>query len=303
MDPAPTPESLQEEVGDHLVREMKDFYPECEIRTMGDEEEITATLSILNLTQGTDLLEWALQHQHLGTKMMNLVGLCHEHVHGLSPPGTADPAGIADPLSDDHQKTPYEWFRKSAELGDAYAMYRLSTRHEPLFILRMLGHETVTEDVATREKDSFRWASRSAETGYPLGLYTLARCYDLGVGVTKDVAKALALYSESGIPEALYELGVHQAEAGDHRTAFHSFHQAYGLLMGSPIISSRPIIRACREEMDKMASLLHEEDSDLRDVRASLRAVVKARASATASVTAPTPAPATAPATGPAPPM
>ncbi|CAN0267370.1 unnamed protein product, partial [Discosporangium mesarthrocarpum] len=70
--------------------------------------------------------------------------------------------------------------------------------------------------------EAFRWFWQSSRQGYPQGCQNMAMCYEAGIGVTKDVAKAVELYRRAAeghsIP-AIHSLGYLLARDALHTLA------------------------------------------------------------------------------------
>jgi len=75
---------------------------------------------------------------------------------------------------------PVPWYRRAADIGEPLAMVPLS---------RLLRE--------TDPDDAHRWAVRAAAAGSPTGTYVLGEDFELGVGVTADLASATELYQRS----------------------------------------------------------------------------------------------------------
>lgn len=60
------------------------------------------------------------------------------------------------------------------------------------------------------EREAFQWAERAASLKFAPGLYELANCLEQGIGVPKDLERAIALYedaSDAGFGFATQRLG------------------------------------------------------------------------------------------------
>ena len=92
-----------------------------------------------------------------------------------------------------------EWFKKSAELGDAVGQYRLGNCY--------FFEKGVTQDY-TR---AVEWYRKSAKQGCAQGQNNLGVCYEHGKGITQDYTKAVEWYrksAEQGEPIAQGHLGI-----------------------------------------------------------------------------------------------
>ena len=78
-----------------------------------------------------------------------------------------------------------EWYRKSAEQGDATAQYYLGYMYE--------NGRGVSQDNAK----AMEWFRKSAEQGNTDAQYQLGYMYHNGIGVSKDHTKAAEWYSKA----------------------------------------------------------------------------------------------------------
>ena len=91
-----------------------------------------------------------------------------------------------------------EWYRKSAEQGNAAAQYKLGDCY-------YCGEK---KDYAK----AVEWYRKSAEQGNAAAQYKLGECYYYGKGIKQDYAKAVAWYrksAEQGYADAQYNMGWH----------------------------------------------------------------------------------------------
>ena len=77
--------------------------------------------------------------------------------------------------------TALEWFTKSAEKGFAIAQNEAGAIHYD----------------KGRYQDAFKWFTKSAAQGYTYAQSNLAKCYEDGKGVKKDIPEALKLYGKA----------------------------------------------------------------------------------------------------------
>lgn len=144
---------------------------------------------------------------------------------------------------EEDRRNAFKWFQKSAEQGNADAVYNLSCcyergegtpRHltkareflrkaaelghlEAQYDLGMLYYHGVKEpnsqtfELAPNPTLAVTWLSKAAEQGDTLAKFYLAQCYEEGTGVKKDFAKAFCWYksaaeSDCQIPWVLSKL-------------------------------------------------------------------------------------------------
>ena len=75
-------------------------------------------------------------------------------------------------------KEAFKWYKQSAELGDADAMYLLA-------VMYYQGEGTLKD-----YKEAFKWFKRSAELGNANAMASLANRYSRGQGTLKDYKQA-----------------------------------------------------------------------------------------------------------------
>jgi TPR repeat protein len=118
--------------------------------------------------------------------------------------GSADPSLMSlaqvdlSSLSGDESREAYMRARSAAETGSAFAMC-LCARWPDTH-----GRGKPTDN------ERYTWAERAAATKYPPGLFELGLCFEKGIGVPRDLAKARELYEESstgGFGLASHRLG------------------------------------------------------------------------------------------------
>jgi serine/threonine protein kinase len=78
------------------------------------------------------------------------------------------------------------WFLRSAAAGNSDAMLALGG-------LYLLGDEGVPQS----DEDALHWFQKAADLSNPHGMYNLARMYEKGQGVSRNIDKAKQLYQES----------------------------------------------------------------------------------------------------------
>ena len=95
--------------------------------------------------------------------------------------------------------TAAQWFRKSAERGDAMAQYSLGVMYD--------NGQGVTRDY----KEAAQWYRKSAEQGVSQAQYNLGGMYYSGQGVIQDYKEAVAWFrksAEQGVARAQFALGL-----------------------------------------------------------------------------------------------
>eukprot|EP01062_Namystynia_karyoxenos_P066186 TRINITY_DN60185_c0_g1_i1.p1 TRINITY_DN60185_c0_g1~~TRINITY_DN60185_c0_g1_i1.p1 ORF type:complete len:553 (+),score=155.51 TRINITY_DN60185_c0_g1_i1:92-1750(+) len=118
---------------------------------------------------------------------------------------------------------PAEWHQAEAEAGDPVAQF--------IHARRAHMHRGVGSAAAERA----RWLRRSAEGGFARAQNELGLAYKDGDGVERDASEAEKWFSRAaaaGEPDALYNLGQLQVEAGDGERAAQLFRE--GAEQGSP---------------------------------------------------------------------
>ena len=81
--------------------------------------------------------------------------------------------------------TAAEWYRVSADAGNALAMHNLGDLYR-----KGLGVQTDAEQ-------AFDWYQRAALAGHAIGYEDMGDCYLKGIGVPADTAKALIMYRKA----------------------------------------------------------------------------------------------------------
>jgi hypothetical protein len=97
-----------------------------------------------------------------------------------------------------------KWYRLAAEQGDAYSLYFLGLAYQ--------GGKGVTQDHET----AFEYFQRSLEEFVKQGtdseaIQAIGNCYLQGLGVEKDIEKAVSFYreyAEAGFPAAQFQLAL-----------------------------------------------------------------------------------------------
>lgn len=88
-------------------------------------------------------------------------------------------------LTLDQAREVYRRVRVAADGGSAFAMCLCANWPD------VHGQGKVSDS------DRHRWSERAARSGYPPGLFELAVCFEQGIGVPANFAKALELYEKS----------------------------------------------------------------------------------------------------------
>jgi TPR repeat protein len=94
----------------------------------------------------------------------------------------------------------FDNYRRSAEAGFSYAMFRLGNCYEN------------GTGVAQNESKAFEWYQKAEDLGDPLGIYYLGSAYERGIGVAKDPIQAMRLYKTGANlyneSNCMYSLGI-----------------------------------------------------------------------------------------------
>ncbi len=98
-----------------------------------------------------------------------------------------------------------EWYSKSAEQGHRHSQYKLGAYYFMRYYKCIINKENALMN--TFAVKAFTWLSKSAEQGHFGAQSMLARCYEGGIGVKKDLVKAFEWHSkaaEQGISDTPY---------------------------------------------------------------------------------------------------
>ena len=113
------------------------------------------------------------------------------------------------------------WFRKSADNGNAFAMYRLGSLY--------FAGSGLPQDYG----HAFKWFQRAANLGHVKAMHTIAVMYSDGQGTAKNGGEAINWYRKAaakGNASSMYNLGIRNFTgdglARDVRKAAHWFRQA-----------------------------------------------------------------------------
>jgi TPR repeat protein len=92
------------------------------------------------------------------------------------------------------------WYRKAAEQGEPKAMFSLG-----------LALAKGNTEFGKRPDEAAVWFERAAEKGYDRAMYNYGYCLEMGLGVEKDLERALNLYNKArdlGNTHATYRLAL-----------------------------------------------------------------------------------------------
>jgi TPR repeat protein len=144
---------------------------------------------------------WYYESAELGNvDAINSIGECYFYGHGIRQDLMAA----------------FDCYLKAANLGHAKAMFNIGNCHlnnygtvhkddERAYIWYIkaadIGHtesmNKIIDIYINDADDEFKWSSRSAQMGDPIGMYNLAKCYKNGYGVAQCAIKCAKLFEDS----------------------------------------------------------------------------------------------------------
>lgn len=114
-------------------------------------------------------------------------------------------------------------------IEDCLQLIRLCERDLSPETMTLIGmchiYSTITPTNRPAEyAEAFQWFKKSVDLGNPEGMFHLAYCYRVGIGIPKDEDHSLIWFrrsAELGNPEAMVELANHHRTAKDNGRSFH----------------------------------------------------------------------------------
>ncbi len=264
------------------LEEFKKFYLECNMMNELDDYKVNYYLTTLIEGDKNLLFKWATDNA-TSPKIMNLLALIYHHPSGFD----RILLGTPNPDKTDYDadfnahcsKKAYEWFKKSSEMGDAFACVEL---FQPWVVLAiddgarkglglpedededkdvdMDGKTELDEDriyydmsnsnISKANKDKIKakciqWLNQAVDVKYPTGYHYLSMCYNQGFCVEEDKKKG-------------FELGLLGADAG----CMHSM-----LNSAKELISRQKDLDKAQQYLEKAEAMLvemikYENDED-----------------------------------------